>query len=337
MNEQAFVERRESDWRRLEVLCAKGGARVGNLTGEELRELVKLYRRTSTDLATVRTRSANLTLSDYLNDLVARAYSILYRQPAAPFIKTLQEIVVLAAQTVRRRRIFVILSTLIFFGSAFFAFGLLRTVPETRAALIPPQAEANFEAWKAGRFEERDDVTSALMSGFYASNNPRVAIIAGAVGAGSFGFLSVLMNFQNGMLIGALAHEVEPVGHLGFLLSSISPHGVPELSGIWIACSAGMLLGWALINPGQRSRGDALAAVGKDAVVLLATSVVLMFIAAPIEGFFSFNPNVPMPVKIVVAVVEAIAWLAFWTYFGREQEAGQPGTPPANPPSRLAR
>ena len=151
------------------------------------------------------------------------------------------------------------------------------------------------------------------------SNNPRAAILTGAIGAGTFGVGSVFMVILNGGLIGALSHEVLPVGKLGFLLSSIFPHGVPELSGLIISGSSGLLLGYALINPGRRRRGDALKEVGPDAVTLLATSVALMFVAAPIEGFFSFNPLVPQWVKVVVGSVSLVAWLTFWSQFGRSE------------------
>ena len=43
----------------------------------------------------------------------------------------------------------------------------------------------------------------------------------------------------------------------------------------------------------------------------------MMFIAAPIEGFFSFNPHVPGWLKTTVAVISVIAWATFWTGFGR--------------------
>lgn len=320
MNEQAFVERRESDWRRLQTLCDKGDATVRSLSGDELREMVRLYRRVTTDLAVVRTRSTNQAMVDFLNDLVARAYAVLYRAPRAPFWKTITETLALAAQTVRRRKWFVLISIAFFFLTTIFSFSILKVVPETREVVISPQEQELFEHWKTGKFEERTGSESVMMSGFYASNNPRVAIIAGAVGAGSFGFLSLWFNYRTGMQMGALAHEVNTVGNLDFLLSSIIPHGVPEISGLWISCSAGLLLGWALVNPGRRSRGEALKAVGKDAIVLLGTSVVLMFIAAPIEGFFSFNPRVPGGLKLVVASVEAVAWLAFWGYYGRDTE-----------------
>ena len=65
------------------------------------------------------------------------------------------------------------------------------------------------------------------------------------------------------------------------------------------------MLGAAVINPGRRRRSDALKAVGRDAIVMLSTSVILMFIAAPIEAFFSFQPAVPQWVKVVVAVISA--------------------------------
>jgi uncharacterized membrane protein SpoIIM required for sporulation len=111
------------------------------------------------------------------------------------------------------------------------------------------------------------------------------------------------------------------VGKLEFLIGSVAPHGVPELSGIIISGSAGLLLGWSLIVPGRRTRADSLRSVGKDAVTLLATSVVMMFIAAPIEGFFSFNPRVGIHIKEVVAVVSVIAWAIFWSSYGKNRSA----------------
>ena len=330
MNEQAFVERREPEWRRLQWLCDKGSATVRSLTGDELREMVRLYRRASTDLALVRTKSTNQGLVDYLNDVVVRAYGVLYRAPRTSLWRSVVDYIVLAAQTVRRRRYFVFAAIAVFFLSGIFSFTVLGAQPAAREVLISPAEEGMFDSWKSGQFEDRTGSESAMASGFYASNNPRVAIIAGAVGAGSFGVLSTFINYRTGVQLGALAHEVDQVGNLDFLLSSIIPHGVPEISGLWVSCAAGMLLGWALINPGRRSRGESLKAVGKDAIVLLGTSVVLMFIAAPIEGFFSFNPAIPGGVKVLVAALEAIGWISFWCFFGRDQKEENP-VPLSNP------
>lgn len=317
MNEQSFVDKRETDWHRLSALCDRADSSMKRLSITEIRELIRLYRKVSTDLALARTKSTNIPLIAYLNDLAGRAYGILYRTPRQPFWGTILKAVGVSAQTVRRNKWFVLTSAFIFFGSAVFIFGLMNWVPAVHDKVIPPSMQPVFDSWKSGKFEQHSGSESGMMAGFYASNNPRTSIITGAMGAGSFGLVSVYLLFQNGELLGALAHEMADVGKLGFLISSIAPHGVPELSGICVAGSAGLLLGFAIINPGRRSRRAALRAVGKDAIVLLATSVILMFIAAPIEAFFSFQPFIPQWVKGCVAVVSLSAWGAFWFGFAR--------------------
>ena len=318
MNEEGFVTKRVADWQRLTALSYKAGSSLKSLTPEELREFVRLYRRASTDLALIRTKTTNVALMDSLNDTVARAYAILYESPRKPFFRMLLDCLAVAAQTVRRRRYFVYASLCLFFLGALGTYGLLNLVPQTRDFFVPPAFQDAFKEWKAGHFPGRTSSESIGATGFYISNNPRVAIISGAVGAGTFGILPVFMILQNGAMVGALAHEVAPVGRLDFLLTSITPHGVPEIGGLVMSGAAGLLLGFALVNPGQRSRADSLRAAGPDAIALLAISIVMTFMAAPIEGFFSFNPTVPGGVKVVVTVVSLAAWLSFWTFYAKE-------------------
>lgn len=319
MNEVAFVNKREPDWKRLTFLCDRADATIKSLKPEELHEFVRLYRRVSADLALVRTKSTNLQLIDFLNDLTGRAYTTLYRSPRKPFFKAIGDAVALSAQTVRRCRHFVTVSAILFFGSAVLSFFLMKNVPDTREFFVSEQARPLFDSWKEGKFDERGGSESLQMTGFYATNNPMVSIITGAVAASTFGIFTAERLYENGALLGALSYEMNTVGKLGFLWASIMPHGVPELSGIVMAGAAGFVMGWALINPGRRKRGEALKDAGKDAIVLLCTGVVLMFIAAPIEGFFSFNPNVPSVAKVIVVAVELLFWGFFWTGFAKEK------------------
>ena len=320
MNEQAFVDKRETDWQRLSQLCDDADNGLKRMSGQQILEMIRLYRRVSTDLATARTKSTNVALITYLNDLAGRTYGVLYRSPNKPFFQVIQGSIALSAQTFRRNRWFVLLSAVIFFGSAFFIGGLLTVRPDVKEVVIPAQMEPLFDHWKKGTFEDRGISGSGMMTGFYASNNPRTSIITGSIGAGSFGLFSIYLLFENGEILGALGYEMQTVGKLPFLVSSIAPHGVPELSGIIVSGSCGLLLGYAVLNPGRRRRADALRAVGRDAIVLLATSVVLMFIAAPIEGFFSFQPGVPQWLKAAVAVLEVIGWAMFWSSYGRQEK-----------------
>lgn len=320
MNEMAFVAKREEDWRRLTLLCDRADISVRNLRPEELQEFVKLYRRISADLALVRTKSTNLQLIDFLNDLAGRAYSVLYREPRKPFGRAVGDSVALIAQTVRRCRAYVLASFLLLIGSAGLSFTLMGTSPETRPLFVPEQARPLFDSWKKGEFAEMSGSQASAMAGNYAVHNPLVSVITGSVAAATFGLGTVNYIYQNGVMLGALSYEMNSVGKLGFLYASILPHGVPELSGLIVSGSAGLVMGWALISPGRRKRGESLKAAGKDAIVLLVTGVLLMFIAAPIEGFFSFNPNVPTPLKVVVIAVELTFWGLFWVGFGRNEE-----------------
>lgn len=317
MNEVAFVAAREPDWQRLTYLCDKADATPARLATPELHELVRLYRKVSTDLATVRTKSSNLQLIQFLNDLVGRAYGIIYRPIRGPFWKAVGIGLETAAQSARRLRWFVLTSTLIFVLGAFFSFLALQFAPETRHHFVGKGQEELMDAWKSGHFEERTLDENIAMTGMYSANNPRAAIATGGLAAGTFGVGTAYVLWTNGMLIGTLAYELSTVNKVGQLVY-IAPHGVTEISGFILAGAAGLHLGWALINPGRRRRGQAMKLAGKDAIVALTASVVMMFLAAPVEGFISFNPAVPLPFKILFAITVAIAWIFFWVGFGRK-------------------
>ncbi len=326
MNEQQFVTKREPDWQRLTVLCAKADASPTQLTSTELREFFRLYKRVSNDLSAVRTKSSNIQLAQFLNDLLASAYGTLYRTQSRPFGQAILSAIAISAQTVRRRFGAVALSAALFFGSAIFANMILRFVPESRDHFVSAQWQETVKHWRDGEMEERNFSGSGMMTGFYLSNNPRASIITGALAASTFGVMTAKLLYDNGALLGALAYEVEPVGRVGYLLIHVFPHGVPELSGIIVAGSAGFVMALALIAPGRRTRGQALKENGKDAIVLLCTATVLMFIAAPIEGFFSFNPRVPDWLRGFVILVSCVAWTMFWIGYGRTDEEKSFGT-----------
>ena len=317
MNEEAFVEKREPEWKRFSFLCDRAEVSPVNLRPEELREFVRLYRRVSSDLALARTRSINPELVDFLNALCARGYGLLYRTPSKPWRKAFGGAVRLAAQTVRRQVVSILVSALLLFGSAGFAALAMRTMPELRSHFISPDDDG-IKGWKSGKFEARTGSESIGASGFYSANNPRVAITAGAIAAATFGVGTAFMLYANGTILGALASEMADVGKLGHLIVSIAPHGVTEISGMLVSGAAGLVMGWALISPGRRRRGDALREAGKDAIVMLATAVVLMLLAAPVEGFVSFNPNIPDWAKAGFAIATAVGWGLFWTGYGTD-------------------
>ena len=94
-------------------------------------------------------------------------------------------------------------------------------------------------------------------------------------------------------------------------------HGSFELTAIAVAGGAGLMLGNALIHPGQRTRMESLKVRGLEAVQIAAGAAVMLLIAAFIEAFWS-PLAVPAMLKYVVG---SSLWLLVFCYLafaGRE-------------------
>jgi len=327
-NEEKFIQDNRGNWRRLGELCDMLSQGAKNMPTADLKEFVRLYRLASRDLATLRTQSQNLLQIQELNDLVGRAYALLYREPKRNLISAAIDGLQYTARAFRRQFVFILAAFIITLGSAFFAAGLTATQPHLRDVIVGAGAEPMIDQWTQKGMEDPVEDSSTALSGtmmtaFYASNNPRVSVIAGAIGAGTLGTGSVYLLYANGTILGVLGLEMAKVGRLDYLLSSIAPHGVPELSGIFVAGGTGLRLGWALFFPGRFSRSESLRRVGRDALALLVASVWLCLIAAPIEGYFSFSDVIPQQLKVIVAVIEIIFWAIFWSTFGKNKEKSE--------------
>src|SRR5882762_6033798 len=78
-----FITERKNNWQRLEDLLALlRHASLRRLRREEVRELGRIYRRTSSDLAIARAESRDPRLINYLNNLVIRAHGRIYQADA---------------------------------------------------------------------------------------------------------------------------------------------------------------------------------------------------------------------------------------------------------------
>lgn len=317
MNESDFVHQGADDWLRLRYLAIQLEQSPTKMRADELEEFLRLYRRASADLARARAETSNPELIDSLNSVLGMAYSALYRRPSRGVRQTIHSVLATGAQAFRRQFVAVLLSLLTTLGASFISASILQFRPDLRPYVISSEMEPLFEHWREADFERRTSGQNLLMSSFYASNNPRVAVTTSAIGVSTLGVGSFFLLVMNGQLLGALAWDMARVGKLGFLLSSIAPHGASELSGMIISGAAGYALGWAVIAPGKRRRLEALRERGKDALVLLAMGILMMYIAAPFEGFFSFNPGIPQWLKSVVGTLIFAGWCAYWGLYGR--------------------
>jgi uncharacterized membrane protein SpoIIM required for sporulation len=89
-----FITKRRSEWRQLEdVLSRVEGSGLSSLDEEQATEFGRLYRRAASDLNQAQTFVSGDTTVQYLNDLVARCYLMIYTKPpgGSPTIQPSEE------------------------------------------------------------------------------------------------------------------------------------------------------------------------------------------------------------------------------------------------------
>jgi uncharacterized membrane protein SpoIIM required for sporulation len=93
-------------------------------------------------------------------------------------------------------------------------------------------------------------------------------------------------------------------------------HGTIELSCIFVAGGAGLLLGDALINPGGRFRKEALVQNGKEAVKLILGIAPWLVIAGVIEGFIT-PMDLSVTARLAVILMTGMLFIAYFAGIGR--------------------
>jgi uncharacterized membrane protein SpoIIM required for sporulation len=319
INEKNFVAERKKDWEHLAKLLDKASVSLRRLSKEELVELTRLHRKVARDLAILRTYSANQELILFLSNLVLRAHGFLYRHPKKPLLQSLYNLAQDSAIAVRKHKFFVFLAIAIQVASGFLASHAIALDPANLQVILPPEFEEILDKWKERTHLQGDPSSSLAMTGFYLLNNTLVTVRVLAGGL-TFGIFSLYVLFVNGMLLGAFIKELAPAGALGHFLTSIAPHGVSELLGITIGGAGGLLIGWTMLNPGEFTRAYALKKIGKEAVLMLALGIAMIWVAAPIEAWVSFQRYFPNEIRLLIALGTALFWLAFLLYAGRTKE-----------------
>lgn len=285
-----FRAEREADWRELEGLLAqveRGGA--GRLSVEEMVRLPRAYRAVLSALSVARETSLDKGLTDYLEALSTRAYFAVYgnreRLPArlAAFLtRGWPE----AVQSMRRETL---ASAAFLFGAALAGFLLVSGDHGWYDTLMGGSAQGRSfatpaEALRDGLYHEAGASGLAAFAASLLSNNALVAILAFALGFAFCAPTAVLL-VLNGAVLGAFVALYVEKG-LGFELGGwLLIHGVTELLAIVLGGAAGLKIGWAMAFPGPLSRVGAAARAGREAGAAVAGVVLMLVVAALLEGF----------------------------------------------------
>lgn len=301
-----FVASGRPRWTRLETLISRQPSGPA-----EWSELAAGYRAAHADLATARSRGLPPDVQAFLDELAARAHTMLYGLRKTGGTRILDDALHGFPAELRRQWPFFLASLVLFYGPLLIGFLGSWHDPAFAARILSEDQLASVEEMYSGDLA-RSSAADAQMAGFYVFNNVGIAFRCFATGilAGA-GPLFYLV--YNGLVIGTIGGYLTGVGLGGNLLAFVVGHSAWELTGVCVAGAGGLRMGWALIATDGRSRIGSLAAAGPVLYRLVLGAATLLLVAAAIEGFWSAGP-VPMSGKLVFGfaqTVVVVSWLAF--------------------------
>jgi uncharacterized membrane protein SpoIIM required for sporulation len=316
----AYVAAHRRDWDRLDELSR----RRTRLTGHEVDELVSLYQRVTTHLSVVRSSSPDPALVGRLSSLVARARSAVTGAHTPAWKEFARFFAVGFPAAVYRSRHWWMTTAVICCLVAAVIGWWVATTPHVQATIAAPD-EIRELTRQGGQFESYYSSNPAASFAFQVwTNNAWVAAISLVTGS-LLGIPVILILLQNVVHVGASAGLMAAAGRLDVFFGLITPHGLLELTAVFIAAGTGLRLGWTVIHPGPHTRGEALGREGRAAVgVALGLGAVLL-VSGVIEAFVTPS-GLPTWARIGIGGAAELAFLTYVVVLGsRAARAGETG------------
>lgn len=305
MQQAQFLASRQARWERFETLTEIAARDPRHLSGDDLLELGRLYRAVSSDLAVAQRDFPRDRVTLYLNGLLARAHPVVYRRPPVDVRAAARFFRYGFPAAYRAAGMYTAIAFAMSALAALVSAALVAYRPALADFLLPGTAQSLRSVMEQHHLWMQSATSNhSIAANFIMINNIRVAFIAFAGGL-LLGLGTVLVLIENGIMLGVVAAMVAQYGLSAPFWSFVLPHGVIELSVIFMAGGAGLMMADAVLRPGLLRRRDAVARAGRHAIDLVFGAVPLLLIAGTIEGFFSPS-DAPTSLKITLGIVTGI-------------------------------
>jgi uncharacterized membrane protein SpoIIM required for sporulation len=311
-----FIQKYRPEWEWLENRTRRGSRGLGSLSGDEISEVVSKYLRVSAHLAEAQTRFGDERLVTYLSGIVARAHASIYGAKVTSWRGFLRLFGTRYRAAIDATRPFILVMAGLLIAVWLVTMFWVSGSREAQAGILPPFAREAIQ--RAGGDRRDIGITPGTLSTAILLNNVRVAFLSFALGI-TAGLGTAWVVVVNAVMLGALSGAYQAGGKAGIFWSLVLPHGFLELVAICIAAGSGLRLGWAIIDPGDRSRGQALAEEARAAVLVVIGVIPAFILAAFIEGFLTGTPLLPAAVEIAIGALVAAGYI--WLLFGRRLRA----------------
>jgi uncharacterized membrane protein SpoIIM required for sporulation len=305
----AYVAAHNAEWLRLEYLIN----RSRKLRGAEIDELVELYQRAATHLSVVRSASPDPTVIGRLSSLVAQGRAAV-TGAQAPLWRDVARLITVSFPAVVYRLRWQVIGCAVLGNLFALAVGIwIARNPEVQASIGTPHTIQNLVDHDFANYYTEHDAGAFAFQVWV--NNVWVSALAliGGILLGIPTLYSLLSNQLNLGLVGGLmfAH-----GKGGLFFGLILPHGMLELTAVYVACGAGFKLGWTIIDPGRRPRGQALAEEGRAAMSIVLGLIGVLLVSGAIEGFVTGYVHLTW-LRIGIGVLAELTFLSYIWFFGR--------------------
>ncbi|MGH6786897.1 MAG: stage II sporulation protein M [Novosphingobium sp.] len=324
-----FRLEREGDWQRLEAIVARMEAgRTRRLSDQDVLDLPVLYRTVASSLSVARETSLDAATLAYLEGLVQRAWFLVYgpRSTLASWLRGFLGGGL--SQAVRAIWPDLLVALAVMVAGAVVGWLLVSSDPDWYYALVPGQFAdervpgASREVLQATLFGKQDEPMLSAFAAQLFSNNAQVAILAFALGF-AFGLPSLMLLVHNMAVMGAMLWLYRGQNLLGDFAAWLAVHGTTEIFAILLAGAAGLHIGRAIAFPGNRAVLDALAAAGRRASLVMVGVVLMLVIAALLEGFARQLVDDSQG-RAIIGMFMLVFWLTYFFALRRTPEGGAP-------------
>lgn len=316
MDLDALTAARRDEWDRLARL-----AQQSRLSGIEADELIERYQAGASDLSLIRTSIGDSAQGEGLSLSLSRAR----RRFTGTSTNVLERVTVFfvadlpaALYRVRWLTLGIVAATAIV---AVAAGVWLNSHPELllhlgTAAQLRKYADQSF----IGYYSAHPDPAFA---GQVWTHNATLAAIC--IASGITGVLPIYFLLQNAMELGQANAILTQYGSADHFWLYIAPHGQLELYSVFVAGAAGLLVFWAWVAPGRRTRIDALASAGRSMFTIVFGLIISLAMSGTIEGFVT-RQAWPWPVKIGIGTLALAIFVVYqWVVGRRAYRAGRTG------------